>query len=355
MGTVITAAQFRQQTTATAMSLLREWVGEERASEATGRIATAIAAAAACSKKPEEFYACTPASVGSVIAISALTGIMCSTGATALAYAIPRRPRKGEPPNLTYQLSHRGINALANRAGLTMIPIPIGFTDKISVDENGEVTVESRDIDNPPMTDEELRGVIVVVKSNATGKAIARGWVAKKLIHQRRQTSDSYQFAEKSGNEWAKDSSPWHVWPVEQAMKTAMHYAIGRGWAVIDDTEAVRALNADAAADLRQSDAVEGKVVSSQRGIEGLRQSLGVTEQVKQGEPETETKNDLGTEADAQVEAIKQGLKDKINKTASVQGLQAIRREVMDTTLAIQTKNELLDEIDERIAIVEES
>jgi hypothetical protein len=33
-------------------------------------------------------------------------------------------------------------------------------------------------------------------------------------------------------------------------MKTAMHYAISRGWCVIDDTEAVRALSADVADDV---------------------------------------------------------------------------------------------------------
>lgn len=33
-------------------------------------------------------------------------------------------------------------------------------------------------------------------------------------------------------------------------MKTAMHYAIGRGWCIIDDTEAARALNADVEAEL---------------------------------------------------------------------------------------------------------
>ena len=42
-------------------------------------------------------------------------------------------------------------------------------------------------------------------------------------------------------------------------MKTAMHYAIGRGWCVIDDTEAVRALQADV-----QSDIIDGEVVKPQ-------------------------------------------------------------------------------------------
>lgn len=243
------AAAFREASTNLALSMLKDWVGEERAKEATGRIAVALSASAAAAKKPEEFYACTLQSVAKVIAISALTGIMPSTGSTALAYAIPRRPRKGEEPQLQYQLSHRGVNALANRAGMHMVAIPISYSDKLKVEESGDVVVESRDLDNPPTNDSELRGVVVVVRKLDSGKVLCTGWVAKKLIHARRDTSDSFIYAEKPGNDWAKESSPWHAWPVEQAMKTALHYAINRGWCVVDDTEAVRALKADQEAD----------------------------------------------------------------------------------------------------------
>lgn len=243
------ALKFRQDTTSMALSMLKNWVGEERAKEATGRISVALSASASAAKDPTDFYQCTPQSVAKVIAISALTGIMPSTGATALAYAIPRRPRKGEPPQLQYQLSHRGINALANRAGMHMVAIPISVSDTIDVEESGDVVVKARDLDNPPASEEDLRGVMVVVRRLDTGKVICNGWVAKKLINARREGSDSFKFAERKGNEWAKDSSPWHVWYVEQAMKTAMHYAIGRGWCVVDDTEAIRALKADQEAD----------------------------------------------------------------------------------------------------------
>lgn len=243
------AAAFRENSTNLALTMLKDWVGEERAREATGRIAVALSASAAAAKKPEEFYACTLQSVAKVIAISALTGIMPSTGSTALAYAIPRRARKGEDPQLQYQLSHRGVNALANRAGMHMVAIPISYSDKLRVEESGDVVVEERDLDNPPTTDEELRGVIVVVRKLDSGKVLCTGWVSKKVINARRDTSDSYIYAEKPGNEWAKESSPWHVWPVEQAMKTALHYSINRGWCIVDDTEAVRALKADQEAD----------------------------------------------------------------------------------------------------------
>ncbi len=241
--------EFRQRSTAIAGVLLRDWVGEERAREATGRIATALSASAAAAKNPQDFYDCTPQSIAKVIAISALTGIMVSTGQAALAYAIPRRPRKGEPPQLQYQLSHRGIAALAKRAKLTLVAYPISIRDTVEMDDNSEVIVTARDFDNPPQSEEELRGVMVLVKSFDTGICLARGFVAKSIINVRRQQSDSYRFAEMQGKEWAKESSPWHKWYVEMAMKTAMHYAINRGWCVIDDTEAVRALQADAEGD----------------------------------------------------------------------------------------------------------
>jgi recombinational DNA repair protein RecT len=239
------AAAFRSRATQLSHNLLKDWVGEDRAAEATGRIATALSASAAASKKPEEFYACTPQSVAKVIAIAALTGIMPSTGAGALAYAIPRRPRKDEEPQLQYQLSHRGLNALANRAGMHMMAIPISYTDTIEVTESGDVTITERDLDNPPTNNMECRGVVVVGKRTDNGMVMFRGFVAKKVIDERMKGSDSYKYAENSGKDWAKDQSTWHKWYVEMAMKTAMHYSIARGWCIIDDTESVRALQAD--------------------------------------------------------------------------------------------------------------
>src|SRR5690606_28998595 len=57
-----------------------------------------------------------------------------------------------------------------------------------------------------------------------------------------------YNYAK--SNDWAQKSDPWHKWYVEMAMKTAMHYAIARGWCVIDDTNSQRALTMDVESDL---------------------------------------------------------------------------------------------------------
>lgn len=245
---------FRERCYAISYPMLMSLVGEERAKEATGRVSAALATVREAAKDPTSFDKCTVESIGQVIAISALTGIYPGTGAAALAYAIPRSPRKGEDPQLTYQLSHRGLNALANRAGSQMVPIPISFSDEIETTESGDVVIKKMDLDNPPTTEAELRGVIVHVKRLDTGACICSAWVPKKLIDQRRDTSDSFRYAEKPGNEWAKASSPWHAWPVPQAMKTAMHYVISRGLCVIDDTEAQRALAADVQSDIIDAD-----------------------------------------------------------------------------------------------------
>ena len=262
---VSSAVQFRMQAMQIANTMMSDWLGTDRAKEAAGRLSVALSAARASSKNPADFDSCTPESVGRVIALCSLTNIMPGTGAGALAYVIPRKV--GNVQQLNYQLSHRGINALANRAGMHMIAIPVGFDDEIRVDPDGSCVIVSQDFDNPPTSIEDLRGVVLVVKSLTTGQVIHSGFVARKLILDRRETSDGWKYAEKPGKEYAKETDPWHRWPVEQAQKTATHYAVGRGWCVIDDTESSLAIAADV-----KSDVVEGKF--ERRGVALLKNDL---------------------------------------------------------------------------------
>ena len=248
-----------------ANTMMSDWLGTDRAKEAAGRLSVALSAARASSKNPADFDSCTPESVGRVIALCSLTNIMPGTGAGALAYVIPRKV--GNVQQLNYQLSHRGINALANRAGMHMIAIPVGFDDEIRVDPDGSCVIASQDFDNPPTSIEDLRGVVLVVKNLTTCQLIHSGFVAKKLILERRETSDGWKYAERPGKEYAKETDPWHRWPVEQAQKTAMHYAVGRGWCVIDDTEASLAISADV-----KSDVVDAKF--ERRGVALLKNDL---------------------------------------------------------------------------------
>lgn len=129
-----------------------------------------------------------------------------------------------------------------------MIAVPVSMTDSISINECGEVSIDNIDPDNPPTNEADFRGILLTVKNTQTGMILARQWVSKKVINERREASDAYQFAKKT--EWAQKSDPWHKWYVEQSIKTAMHYAVARGWCIIDDTESLRALSADVESDL---------------------------------------------------------------------------------------------------------
>jgi hypothetical protein len=44
-----------------------------------------------------------------------------------------------------------------------MVAIPISYTDQIEVTETGDAVIKWMDLDNPPTTEAELRGVVVLV------------------------------------------------------------------------------------------------------------------------------------------------------------------------------------------------
>ncbi len=347
--TVSTASQFRHQTTVIAHELLKDWVGEDKAKQATGRIAVAISAAAAAAKDSSEFYRCTPHSVATCIAISALTEVMPSTGAAALAYLIPQPPRKDEPPILQYMLSHRGLNALARRCGQQMITVPISYTDEVKVDELGMFQVVSRDIDNPPTTEKELRGVLLLVRELESGSINTTAFVPKKLIEQRRAMSRSAK----------SPYSPWSNWYVEMAMKTAMHYAIGRGWCVIDDTASVRALKADSEADLLPADDAGLLHAAPTRGTVGVCRKLGIeTHDAPEVIVPQAAVQPVPVEAKAEVTseaiAVEQSITQRLDSTTSLKKLRDLKEDILAAKLPEDRRANLLFVVDERIAIVQE-
>lgn len=315
---ISTPTAFRQQATTIAYSLLKDWVGEDRAKEATGRIAVAVAASAAAARDPKDFYACTPSSVATCIATAALTGIMPSTGSASLAYLVPQPPRSGEPPQLQYMLSHRGLNALARRCGQQMIAVPVSHSDDIQSDAFGMMQVVSRDIDNPPTTEQELRGVMVLVRELSSGQVIAQGWVPKKIIESRKSMSKSAK----------SQYSPWAKWYVEMAMKTAMHYAISRGWCVIDDTEAVRAIRSDADADLGQDTYQDVIDVTPRKGVAALRDKI----------VEGPSYEELQAECD---------------QATSRASLLEAKAKVTDSAITDPYRTELLETLDDRLAMLD--
>jgi recombinational DNA repair protein RecT len=225
---IVETKQFKALVLASATKLLEDWGG----TEAKNRIALAFLNAALAAKNPQDFYECSVESIGTCIAIAAMTNLSPGSGPASPAYLIPRRSRKGEKPQLTFNLSHRGIITLARRAGTVVVPLPVGYKDLLEFAE-GEISSFLPSPDEPPTTWEELRGVVLVIK-DLQGTTLMRGWVPKKLIEIRRGFSDSWKYGEKNkGQSWG-GSSIWHQWPVELAMKTALHYAVGRGWISFD-------------------------------------------------------------------------------------------------------------------------
>ena len=335
--TATSPAKFRKQAENIATSLLTEWVGVERAKEATGRIAAALAASAASARNPQDFYDCTPPSVATVVALSALTGIMPSTGATALAYAIPRRARRGEEPQLQYQLSHRGINALARRCGQTVIAVPISNRDEVDVDDSGELVVLNRDFDNPPMSWDDLRGVQILVKELGSGRVTFSGFVPRAVIEPRRAMSDSWS------NERARPYSPWTKWPVEMAMKTAMHYAVGRGWCVIDDTAANRALTADQESDLRR-DSID--TVARPASIAAITEKPPV-EVVPE---ETDTKSEPPADTPASVADTLLDRLDDVTDSAQLKAISKAIGEAELTAVELKTLTERFEEVEAELS-----
>lgn len=336
-------ARFRQVATQIAGSLLSEWVGEERAREATGRIAAAMSASASAARNPADFYACTPQSIGVCVALSALTGIMPGTGSTALAYVYPRRPRKNEAPQLQYSLSHRGLNALAKRCGLTMVATPVGTADKLAITSDGEVEVQALDLDNPPTDWDELRGVMVVTKETAYGRILHRGWVPKKLIAERRKLS----LSDKS------DYSPWKTWPVEMAIKTAMHYAVSRGWCVIDDTEATRALSADSEQDYQ--DAHEPPAGPPATGRQSLRAPATAAEEQpseggqEEGEPPADEPPAADPHEQLNIQDFIDQAQEQIQKAEREEDVETVRRTINEADYVPEGyKRNLLGRCDER-------
>lgn len=338
------ARQYRQLSTNIALSLLQDWVGPDRAKEAAGRISAALSASAASAKNPDDFYQCTPDSIGRCVAIAALTEIMPGTGSTALAYLIPRRPRKGERPQLQYQLSHRGLNALARRTGQTMIAVPISHRDELSFNEDGDVLVVRRDIDNPPTTEEDLRGVIVQVRETRSGTTICRGWVPVSVINARRDVSDSYAYALK--NDWAKKSDPWHQWYVEMAIKSSMHYAVSRGWCVIDDAAAVRAISIDQSQDYSQCAPPLQRIPQGESRTDQLADALGDAEpdaypdhgnageesQEPEIAPEDQPQEESVTPAEMSIQAV--SLLEKVNAATTKKDIEAAYGEAQQLKLA---------------------
>lgn len=232
MSTAIAARSFGGRVAKLAQSYLSEIATGDQARHAAGRLALALRHAAAVN---ERIYECDPASVAEAVAMSALTGLMPG-GPVPDVHLIPRRIRGVQ--RLQWQISFRGLRRLVERAGYRLTAVPVGVADKFVLRRGLDRVLEHEpDIDNPPTTWDELRGVYVVAHDGQE-RLIDFEWMPKKLIETRRARSDAWQRGQSGG------SSPWASWPVEMAIKTAILYAVRRGLVGLDDVGKV-AMQAD--------------------------------------------------------------------------------------------------------------
>ena len=217
----LTPKSFRGLVEASAGSFLTNLLGSEEGARASARVGLAFAAAVRAAKKPQDLYRCSPESVSSAVAMSALTDLMPG-GAMPLVWLIPRG---GE---LQWMPSHRGLTVLAQRCGYIVRAVPVSHADQLEI-EMGDVVKHVADPDSWPTSVSELRGVYVKITRMSDGASFGAPWLPSEAIAQRR-----------------KQGGPvWNQWPVEMAQKTAIRWAMARGYVPIEGIEMQQALEAD--------------------------------------------------------------------------------------------------------------
>lgn len=218
------AADFRRRVEAAAKSILAH---HPRATEAAARVGLAFAAAARAARDPSALYGCTPQSVAACIAQCALADLYPGGHAPSV-YLVPQSPRRGEPMELQWRLTHRGMAAIAARSGWAVHTVPVSRADLPGLRlDCGEVESFAPSDPSAAVTAwDDLAGVIVVLRS-PTGQRV-RLWVSVATIAGRRRVSRM------------ADDGTWAKWPVQMAQGAAIREIVARGALPLelpDDTE----------------------------------------------------------------------------------------------------------------------
>lgn len=211
----------RQRAQALATQQLVELLGSEAGKAAAARCSLAYGAAVRAAKNPEALESCSDVSLASCLAMSALTGLMPGGPAPAVWLV----PKKGE---LQWWISHRGIATLLLRAGYVVLPVAVHRNDVYRL-AFGEVV--EHEPGEPPVALEDLAGVYLTIRRISDGAVLARPWLAVSAIERRRKA--------------ALSDDIWRAWPVEMALKTALHYAFARGILPVESMELGMALEAE--------------------------------------------------------------------------------------------------------------
>jgi recombinational DNA repair protein RecT len=209
------AQSFGRTVAALAEQSLTEMFGSENGKAASARVALAFRAAASTARNPDDLYRCSPASVASCMALSAMTQIMPG-GPNPGCYLIPKGGVLG------WWITSRGIKTLARRAGQVVATFPYFTFDVCHVDEFEQtmsLTKGAGDRDDYS----KLVGIVVLVRDLTTGAKLAMRDVTRAQIEKRRAKS------------LQPNAGPWKDWPMEMAEKTAVKFAASRGEIVFDD------------------------------------------------------------------------------------------------------------------------
>ena len=224
----------RERITAMAASYLSDIMDGDEGRKAAGRIGLSYAAAARAARDPSALFRCSPASIAAAVAMSALTELYPG-GPMPVCWLVPRG---GE---LQWMISHRGLCELSARAGINLRAIPVNRSDDLEV-SGGDVVHHVSDPDAWPSSLDDLRGVYVRIQRAADGLVLGQPWLPAKAIQQRAQ---------------AQGSGPvWRKWPVEMAQKTAIKWAVARGYVQISGDPMRHAIEADRAAEQPQAPAI---------------------------------------------------------------------------------------------------
>lgn len=177
-----------------------------------------------------QLAACTPQSIGYCIALSALSGLLPG-GPAPDVWLIPRRrklPDGSRVQEANWQISARGYQRLARRAGWDLMPVLVYHGERFEITRGTSPgIVHVPDVDTAQSYQTIRLGYAV-----ATGPDGRRDfcYLRKDQIDQRRAK--------------AQDDTIWSEWPEEQALKTVAAYA-GRRELFPCDPAARHAINAD--------------------------------------------------------------------------------------------------------------
>jgi recombinational DNA repair protein RecT len=203
-----------------ATSFLSEIAEPDQLTRAKGLLALSLRKTGAANP---QVYQCSPASVAHCVAMSALADLLPG-GVKPDVYLIPR---KGQ---LEWQISARGLAKLAERAGWrSIVAHPVHRDDPYEVELGTDERIRWTPTKHPESL-AECKAFMVVGQYHRDGAAF------------RVVTSVPIEVIEKR-RKLAQSQNVWSQWPIEMAQKTAVSYAISRGYfGSLESTPAMRAV-----------------------------------------------------------------------------------------------------------------